>query len=312
VRQALEIHQRLLGPGHPVTLGTMNRLSDLLTRQGSDTNDEIYSLHTDVLERSRGLLGDDHVEVASARNNLAMFMAMRQGRFQAARRHEVEALRIWRLNHEGGHPHIVIGLTNLGYIASELGDLDEAQGYFGEAIEHGLHLDARPVTTHARLSLARALHHAGRLDQALPLWNIAASAGERTIDSGSRWAIALSLDRVCLYLHLGRAEEAASLLADLGHRLSAPDSTNLVNIQGHLYHQHLLALLSVMQGRWTEAQPLLVASLEELRKVRAWASVRRHLLGATESICREAGREALADSYRDALVELEASISQAL
>ena len=61
--------------------------------------DELEALHTDLLERSRRTLGSDHRLVARALNDLAMFLTVRRGRMMEARKIQVEALRIWRLNY---------------------------------------------------------------------------------------------------------------------------------------------------------------------------------------------------------------------
>ncbi len=312
VRRALEIHVRLLGENHPTTLRSMSRLAIVLMKLGPEKNDEIEALHTDVLERSRRTLGEDHLQVARALNDLAMFLTVRRGRVMKARRIELEALRIWRLNYEANHYNFVLGLINLGYFASESGDLAQAKEYFREAVDVGTQVDAELVTMIARVNLARAMHHGGELEDALPLWDVASDYRETRLDPESAMYNSYLLDESCLYAHLGRLGEVEILLKKSGEILGRSSSVGDDFEGGRWYQQHLLGQLRARQGRWPEAEILLEDSLGRLRQQHSWFSVRRHTFREAEKICRQAGRTQLADAHAEALVELEASLKPAL
>jgi len=312
VRRALDIHVHLLGEDHPATLRTMSRLAILLMKLGPEKNDELEALHTDLLERSRRTLGSDHRQVARALNDLAMFLMVRRGRMMEAREIQLEALRIWRLNYEANHYDIVLGLINLGYFASESGDLGEAKAYFREAVDVGSQIDAELVTMIARVNLARAMHHGGQLEDALPLWDLASDYRESRLDPDSAMYNSYLLDESCLYAHLGRLKEVEILLKKSGEILGRSTSVGDDFEGGLWYRQHLLGQLRARQGRWPEAEILLESSLGQLRQQHSWFSVRRHTYLEAEKICRQAGRTELADAHAEALVELEASLKPSL
>jgi len=310
-RRALEIHERLLGGNHPLTLESMDRLSELLMRQGFEKDDEIEVLRTTILERSRRILGDDHLDVARARNNLANFLATRQGRLAEAHRQQLEAMRIWRLNYEGGHDYIVICLINLGFLASEMGDLERAEGHYREAVTMGVQLDAKPSTMQARINLSRTLHHRGQTEEALALSQTATVYQEDRLNPESTALISIWTERACLYLHLLRLEEAESLLTRISELIERRATAGNDFMGGLWYRQHLLGRLRALQGRWPEAGTLLEESLAELRRRNAGFAIRRDTFREAEAICRETGHTELADAHAEALVELEESLKSA-
>ena len=113
-------------------------------------NDEIEPLRVAFLERTRRLHGDDHLQVAEASNNLAVFLMMERGKLVESRRHQLEALRIWRMVYPGGHSYIVTSLNNLGFLAFQLGELERAAAFYQEAIAMGTRMDAKRSTMTAR------------------------------------------------------------------------------------------------------------------------------------------------------------------
>jgi hypothetical protein len=69
-RRALESCERVLGPEHPDTLGSLNNLAGCLWALGDAAG--ALPLYRRALESSERVLGPEHPTTATFRNNLAM------------------------------------------------------------------------------------------------------------------------------------------------------------------------------------------------------------------------------------------------
>jgi tetratricopeptide (TPR) repeat protein len=78
-QQVLDAQQRLLGPEHPSTLGTMNNLAALLFELGDLSH--ARNLFEQVLETRQRLLGPDH---PSTRRVLANLRAVKQAQEESS------------------------------------------------------------------------------------------------------------------------------------------------------------------------------------------------------------------------------------
>jgi tetratricopeptide (TPR) repeat protein len=92
-RQALEGERRILGPGDPVTLDTMDLLARIVTEHGH--YDEGERLDREVIEIATRKLGPGNLRTLTSENTLAVLL-WRLGRFAEAERENRQALEIER------------------------------------------------------------------------------------------------------------------------------------------------------------------------------------------------------------------------
>jgi eukaryotic-like serine/threonine-protein kinase len=80
-------------------------------------------------------LGADHSSVGYAHQNIGdLVQQMGEGRRTEAERHYREALRIWTASLGADHPNLALSREQLAILASQRGDLEQAQDHVGEAL----------------------------------------------------------------------------------------------------------------------------------------------------------------------------------
>lgn len=128
--------------------------------------------------RLRG--GDEHADVANARNNLGLCLQT-MARLAEALPHYEAALATWRRLHGDVHPSVVTGANRVGSCLRELGRYDESVAHYELSLEvcqrlHGA--SDHPATATTLHGLALALEAVGRgeqavqrAEQALAMWH---------------------------------------------------------------------------------------------------------------------------------------------
>ena len=74
-RRTLDIQRRVLGPDHPDTARSINRLAGTLVSEGRNT--EAEKLYRESLDIRRRILGPEHEETLSTMLNLSMTLNKR-------------------------------------------------------------------------------------------------------------------------------------------------------------------------------------------------------------------------------------------
>ena len=132
LKQALEIHRRVLGDDHPATATSFNNLALLYRAQGR--YGEAEPLFQKALAIRRRILGDDHPDTASSLNNLAELYRA-QGRYGEAETLYQQALEIKRRVLGDDHLDIAISLNNLALLYRAQERYEEAETLLKQALE---------------------------------------------------------------------------------------------------------------------------------------------------------------------------------
>ena len=261
LREALEIRRRRGATETPEYAKALNDTAGLLQARGELK--EAEALYEEVLALKRRLLGPEDEDVATGLNNLA---GARRDRGDLAGAEalfrEVLALRRKLLGGEP-HPDVAISLNNLASIVEERGDLVEAEKLYREALAMRRKLFDAPSLKVAQSlnNLALNLLAQGRPGEAEPL------AREALVIAGE----SLKPERPTRGIFLRNL--AAVLVAQRKGREAEPLAREAVAVflgdENHLRvadAESVLGSCLAAQGRYEEAEPLLLGSYSVLRK----------------------------------------------
>ena len=300
-RQALEIRSHRLGPRHPLMAESLNDLAEVLqetgqlgaadslsraaltleARPGSDPAEhartlhnlallaeargepaEAESLYERTLEIRRQVQGADHPDVASALHSLAL-LELDEGRPEAAERSMREALGIWRKILGDRHPFLAASLTNLAVLLRDSGKVVEAGPLIREAVDIQRAALGRddPQLGGTLYNLAKQLQAEGRPEEAEPLIREALAIERKAFSPDHPIVAAMTAGLGSVLTDAGRPREAEAILREAREifRKSAPDDWQLSQVAS------LLGDALLAQGRYEEAEPLLLAGYEGLR-----------------------------------------------
>jgi serine/threonine protein kinase len=298
----LRASEAKLGPDHPDTLTSRNNLA--LAYRKAGRHDEAIRLHEATLRARETKLGPDHPDTLTSRNNLAMAYGA-VGRYDEAIRLHEATWRAREAKLGPDHPDTLGSGNNLALAYRAAGRRDEAIRLFEatlRASEAKLGPD-HPDTLISRDNLAAAYRAAGRRDEAIRLHEAVLRASEAKLgpdhpdtlisrnnlalsyESVGRWADAEPLRRDAL-ARRRRAENPASPrlaadLAGLGSDLleqakwseAEPFLRECLAIRAKALPDtwlrfHAMSLLGealMGQGRYAEAEPLIVPGFQEMR-----------------------------------------------
>ncbi|MFH1501752.1 MAG: CHAT domain-containing tetratricopeptide repeat protein [Candidatus Eisenbacteria bacterium] len=123
------------------------------------------------LELRRGVLGDEHSEVATSLNNLAALMA-RQGDLAGAEVLYLEALELKRKVLGEAHPEVALSLNNAASLRHAEGDYETAEALLREAVEllTAAFGEEDPLAAATLLNLAGVMRSRGNYADAEPLY----------------------------------------------------------------------------------------------------------------------------------------------
>jgi tetratricopeptide (TPR) repeat protein len=169
VERGIEIQRRVLGPEHPDTLRSMNRLASILLDEGHLA--EAEKLSRETLELRRRVLGPEHPDTLLSMNNLATTLGD-EG-------HDAEAEKVFRETLESErrvlgpeHPDTLRSMSNLANTLRDEGRDAEAEKVFRETLEiqqRVLGPEHRETLT-SKLNLAVTLSHEGHYADAEKLF----------------------------------------------------------------------------------------------------------------------------------------------
>ncbi|MEM9181713.1 MAG: serine/threonine-protein kinase [Pseudomonadota bacterium] len=130
--EALEIHERRLGPLHNATLSLMNNIAVAYLRFDRPADSE--AMHRNILERQLEVHGEDHLELAGVHQNLATAIS-RQDRFDEALPLHQRAYELYRRYLNDNHYNIALPLLSMSYGRLHRDQPDVALAYAREARE---------------------------------------------------------------------------------------------------------------------------------------------------------------------------------
>jgi tetratricopeptide (TPR) repeat protein len=276
-RRALALHRALRGGDDVGTAEAMNNLAALLEDvDGPEAAAEALRLGLGALAIYRRRLGDDHLDLAQAHNNVGVAYYLHRDYARAAA-HYRQALDA-RRRQLGDHPLVANTQSNLANLLHEQGRPDEAVGLFREAIRiwRGTLGADHPMVSTGLFGLGEALRDLGRLEE----------AEAALLESGAIDRAALPPDHPYLadgLVALAQVRTRRGLLAraeaDLREALAIyrrrPDTTPSDRAEA----EAALGTCLLRQGRAAEAAPLLRSALPHLAAAAA-ATARAELARA--------------------------------
>ena len=220
---------------------------------------------TRVLADSVRVLGEDHPDTLSSRNNLAA--AYRSaGRLDEAislnEQNLADCVRVLG----GDHPQTLLSRFNLAYAYRSAGRLDEAIPLYEQTLadrERVLGGD-HPDTLTSRNNLAGAYRAAGRLDEAIPLYEQTLADRERVLGGDHPDTLRSRNNLAYAYQSAGRLDDAIALYEKtLADRVRVLGSDHPHTLRS----RNLLAGAYLAAGRLDEAIPLYEQTLAEQVRV---------------------------------------------
>jgi serine/threonine protein kinase len=166
LERTLEARKSILGPNHESTLATQNNLASALSGAGRGT--EAVALFRAILKVHEETLGPDHTETLRSRNNLA-YALTRGGQFQAAIPLLQATLKLQESKSGPDHPKTLLTRNNLAAAYWKAGRLDLSVPMFELVVRQStakLGPD-HPDTLRAQGNLGVNLRDAGRTEDGL-------------------------------------------------------------------------------------------------------------------------------------------------
>jgi serine/threonine protein kinase len=195
------------------TLGSISESGDLLQAKGR--LDEAESMHREVLEGRRRVLGADHPDTLASVNNMGAVLQA-QGKLKDAEVLYKEALDEGRRVYGEEHPHTIALLSNYAGVLRSMGRFAEAEPLYRQALEQHRRVwgEEHPNTIMSLNNYAHVLQMFGRSVEAEPLFKQALEQSRRvwgeehpdTIRSLNNYAVVLA--------SLGRVAEAEPLFRE--------------------------------------------------------------------------------------------------
>lgn len=158
-KQAVAIHQDVLGDKHADTAHSLNNLAILL--QATKDYAAARSCYEQALAINREVLGNKHSNTAASLNNLGVLLKT-TGDFAGARPYYEQALAISREVLGNKHPDTAQSLENLGALLQAMGDYAAARPYYEQSLTI-----YREVLGDKHPNTAQSLNNLGVLLQAM-------------------------------------------------------------------------------------------------------------------------------------------------
>lgn len=153
--KVVQHREKVLGPEHPDTLGSINDLGLALSKQGKYKNAE--NTHQRALRARKKVLGLEHPDTIDSINNFGLAL-FKQGKYRNAENVFRRALRGREKVLGPEHPGTVTNVNNLGILYSKLGKYEEAETMHRRALNGNekVLLPTHPMTLICAAILARS------------------------------------------------------------------------------------------------------------------------------------------------------------
>lgn len=259
LRQALDIQKRNDATRTPGYAKGLNDLAALLEARGE--YDAAEALYREVLNLKRSLLGERHEDVARGMHNLASLLH-RRGRYDEAEPLYRKALTLRSELLGIAHPEVATTLSNLASLMEDRGDASGAENLYREILDlrRKVFGPRHPTVARSLSNLGFVVQVQGRDAEAEALYREAVSIADELLgpDHSHRGVYLKNLASALLRQH--RAAEAEPLIREALRIFQAGTSTWRVADA-----QSVLGACLAAQGRYTEAEPLLVNSYAALK-----------------------------------------------
>ena len=234
---------------------------------GQGIYDQAEPWYEQCLEITRSRLGENHPDVATSLNDLALLYSS-MGRYDQAEPLIQQALEIRKQLLGQDHPDVATSLNNLANLYWYLGRYDQAEPLIQQALEIRKQLlgEDHPDVATSLDNLALLYDSMGRYDQAEPLIQQALEIRKQLLGPHHP-DVATSLDNLALlYSSMGRYDQAEPLIQqalEIRKQLLGPHHPDVATSLNNL------ANLYRLMGRYDQAEPLIQQALE----------IRKQLLG---------------------------------
>ncbi|MFW5764742.1 MAG: tetratricopeptide repeat protein, partial [Coleofasciculus sp.] len=233
--------------------------------QGQGLYQQALPWYKQCLSVAKERLGNDHPDVATSLNDLALLYYL-QGRYKEAEPLYQQALELRKRLLGNEHPDVATSLYNLANLNYSLGRYSEAEPLYQQALELRKRLlgDDHPYVAESLNNLANLYTSKGRYSEAEPLYLQAFELRKRLLGDDHPY-VATSLNNLAnLNYSLGRYSEAEPLYLqafELRKRLLGDDHPYVATSLNDL------ANLYKSQGRYSEAEPLYLQALELYKRL---------------------------------------------
>jgi serine/threonine protein kinase/Tfp pilus assembly protein PilF len=270
-REAVRLRRKLLGPETPEVAGALQNLAMVLHTKGDYRQAEAVKRESLALQRR--LLGDSHPDVPRNMYNLAVTLQA-EGDYEGAATAYSESLAMRRKILGNDHPEVVDGLLGFASLRNDTGDPAGAEAPLREAtvIAEKAYGKDHVAIADIDLTVADSLHLENRLADSEAAYRHGLGLYRRLAADHANVATALT-GLGWVLLDEGRAAEAEALLREAmeirkktlpgGH----PETAGTESVLG----QSLGA-----QGRYAEAEPLLLGSYARIVAARTDRSREAH------------------------------------
>ena len=269
-RAALAIRRKVLKNRHPDVAGSLNNLAGVLVQERKLA--EAETLQREALDIQKEMLGPEHQDIAGSLNVLGTIVWM-QGKFAEAEGYQATALAMFHKLLGTNSLDVGRTLLDVGTVLRCEGKLTQAEAAQREglAIRKRLLGDRHPDVAVSLGGLAATLFDQGKLAEAeqlqreeLALWRNAASHGPR-----QPITVAGLVDSLARLARTLLAEHKFADAAPLARECLETSEKELPD-DWHCSQARCLLGSSLMgQNRASEAEPLLVAGYEGMKKLEA-------------------------------------------
>ena len=256
LKQAVALHEQILGLEHPEVATSLNELATLYWNMNKfEQAEPLFRQALDIREKT---LGPEHPEVANSLNNLALVYQF-QGCYSLAEPLFTRSLTIWERISGANLSDLATGFYNLGTLYIDQGKYDQAEVPLRRALtiwEQTLVPD-HPDLTYALHFLAVLYTEQGRYTQAEPLFQQALAIREQAFGPEHSEVAHVLNNLATLYRAQGKYTQAESLFQRafaIGEK-TRPQHRFMTEVLNQL------ALLYLAQGKYTQAESLLTRSL---------------------------------------------------
>jgi serine/threonine protein kinase len=266
--RARALREAKLGPDHPQTLASMNKLASAY--RDANRRDDVIALHEEALRLRKARLGPDHLDTLESMNNLAIGYSD-AGRFDDAIALLEEVLRLFKAKLGPDHPDTLLSMNNLATTYGEAGRLDDEIALQEETLKL---LKARlgpgdSLTILSMHNLSAAYREAGRLGDALALGEETLRLRKAKTGPDHLFTLRAMGSLAETYREAGRLGDALALHEEtlrLRKAKLGPDHPDTLISMNNLARAHLGA------SRWAEAETLLreCLALREKKQPDEW------------------------------------------
>lgn len=281
-QQGLAIRRKVLPPNHPTLASSLFDIALMYKDRGR--LEEADPMFAESLAILREALGPDHAHVAATSSFYGRLLTQ-MGRYQEAEALHRDALRIDRLVFGEVHTYVARSLDGLAECIAARGDAAEGEALYREVLAMRIQTQGDHVNTaNAQLALARLLRARDADDEALSLLRDSLRIWRAKQGEGSFRLDGVLVTFAELLMEQEQYDEAEKELrrAIDARRAETSDQDDYV-----LHWTGLLGRCLTLQGRYADAEPLLLAYYRE--------SVERE--GVKKDII-ETGRTRLVELYR--------------